>query len=76
MSDWVSVSVEQLKADEPARKDRGHSFTCPKRIPWLRYCKHCGHVGLKNAISVLVTRIGCGYERDPRYVTWTKTGVV
>jgi hypothetical protein len=76
VSDWINVSLDQLSKDDPVRKARGHSFVTPKRIPWLRYCQYCGHVGMKNPISVLVTKIGCAFERDPRYISWTTTGVI
>jgi hypothetical protein len=65
---WKTVSLTELSKEEPERKDRGHSFIRPKRIPWLSYCRYCGHVPLKNEISVLVTRIGCAFERDQRYL--------
>ena len=73
MADWIQVDLNDLSDKEPPRKDQNHSFTSPKGLAWLHYCRHCGHVGLKNVISVLVTKIGCGYERDPRYQTWAKS---
>lgn len=68
--DWVTISAAQLSRVEPMRNNRGHSFVSPKFMPWLQYCRFCGHVALKNDISVLITRIGCDYEGDPRYVGW------
>jgi hypothetical protein len=70
-SDWISV--RELRGDEPQRADRSHSFISPKKMPAVRYCRYCGHVALKNWISTLVTRLGCGYEADPRYQTWLRT---
>jgi hypothetical protein len=74
VSDWVSVGWNEVSKEEPARQSRGHSFTTIKRVTWPKFCQYCGHVALKNGISVLVNRIGCDYERDSRFKAWVASG--
>lgn len=76
MANWISLSLNDLLDDtEPPRPNHGHSYmVISKYVSWPHFCKYCGHVPLKNGISQLVSKIGCGYERDPRYVAWVKGG--
>ncbi len=37
-------------------------------------CMFCGHVPLKNNISQIVTRAGCGYARNSQYKSWVNKG--
>jgi hypothetical protein len=73
MPDWISVNLASLSHEEPQRQDRAHSFRHAKGTS-IQFCRYCGHVPLKNAISVLVTRVGCGYESDLRFQNWVRTG--
>lgn len=73
--DWITVSLSELSTAEPKRDSRGHSFTGIRgKHGFPQFCGHCGHVALKNGISQLVTRIGCDYQRDPRYRAWLAGG--
>lgn len=70
MSDWKTVGWDELSHEEPKRVNQGHAFDRPKAITWPSWCRHCGHVPLKNDISKLVTKIGCNYEKDARFKQW------
>jgi hypothetical protein len=72
MSNWVTLKPEDLLPDEPPRKGP-HSWTTIPGMAWPTYCRHCGHVPLRNWISRLVTRLGCGYEQDAQYRLWQRT---
>ena len=74
MSDWQTIRFDAVSKEEPKRVDRGHAFTTPKRVPWLKFCRSCGHIPLRNAISEIVSKAGCGYETDVRYLAWRKAG--
>ena len=37
-------------------------------------CDYCGHCLLKNRISQLVNRLGCGYANHPQYKQWVANG--
>lgn len=71
MSDWVTVKPGEKLEDGPELTG-GHTLRAPKKIPWLSYCQRCGHVAGKNYIGRLVSKIGCGYKRDQRYLAWRK----
>jgi hypothetical protein len=73
VSDWVTVLASELSHEEPRRANRGHSFRGVRgKIGFPQFCCHCGHCALKNEISILVTRIGCDYERDQRFRDWCR----
>lgn len=73
MSGWVTVSVSDLSDKDPPRTDRGHHFQgIHGKFGFPQFCQYCGHVPLKNDISVLCTKIGCAYPRDPRFIAWRR----
>lgn len=72
MNDWVTVKASELSSEEPKRSTRGHGFVRPKKMQWLCYCRYCGHLALKNDVSKLVTKVGCDFERDPRFLSWKR----
>lgn len=41
-----------------------------------RFCHHCGHVVLNNAISQWAASKDCNYKDLPAYKRWLKTGVI
>lgn len=71
-SDWVSASVSDLTDESASQPNRSHSFITIKKLAYPAYCERCGHCNLKNDISQLVTRIGCNYKRDSRYIGMRK----
>lgn len=70
---WVTVSLAELTTAEPPRIDRGHSFGGIRgKHGFPQFCQFCGHVPLKNDISALCTKLGCGYPKDARYLAWRR----
>jgi len=69
---WVTIDPSKPSPD--AKLTGPHHFKPMKRLSSFRYCIRCGHADLRNKISEMVTRIGCGYEDDPRYKTWVAGG--
>lgn len=76
MSDWVTVSERELGTLEPKRSNRGHSYTHVAKVSWPSFCKYCGLIPLKNAISKLCAKLGCDYALDPRVKQWRRTGAL
>jgi uncharacterized protein (DUF2225 family) len=52
-------------ADEEYRGP--HCFHAMSRLWTVHYCCECGHAAMKNELSQIVTKIGCGYKTDQRY---------
>lgn len=72
-SGWVSAKFEDLKDEAPVT-NRAHSFRgIHGTHGFPQFCRFCGHVPLKNAISELVTRLGCGYESNSQFREWLRT---
>jgi hypothetical protein len=73
MADWKTLSLDEKLSDEDPHKGKtGHVFYTPKKMVWLTYCSRCGHIALKNKISTMVTKLGCGFASDGRYQQWLK----
>lgn len=73
MSEWKTVSFNE-ELDHEEMPDRGHSFIkISKHVQWPPFCRTCGHIPLKNAISTLVTKLGCRYKTKTQYVQWLST---
>lgn len=45
----------------------------PKRapFPWA-ICDHCGLVRLKNKVTDLAVKLGCGWKEHPTYIAYAK----
>jgi len=68
---WVQASKADFSPADDVPLSGPHNIKpAGKHLAWLSYCRRCGHVPLRNEISQLVTRLGCGYERDQRYQAW------
>lgn len=53
---------------------QGHRWNHVRGYPGIRWCVSCGHVPLRNAISTLVTTIGCNWEDHPTIQAWRRAG--
>ncbi len=51
----------------------GHSFQSPSGLK-IRYCVGCGLIPLKNWITQMCVRLGCGYKESAQFVAWEKGG--
>lgn len=73
---WVRASKDDFRPEDDVPLTGPHNIQpAGRHLSWLRYCRRCGHVPLRNSISRLVTQLGCGYERDARYQAWKTRGV-
>lgn len=73
-ADWKTIGWDDVSQEEPQRPNRSHAFVAVSpKVPYPNFCRYCGHIPLKNWISKLVTKIGCGFEADPRYKEWLRT---
>lgn len=66
---WVTIDPSTIQADT-AELSGPHRYQ--RKGTWLQYCIRCGHCPLRNAISELVHRIGCGFKSDQRYIAWVR----
>ncbi len=60
-----NAPVQEFKLEGP------HKYV--KVYRGLLTCDYCGHIFLRNNISMLVDRLGCGYREHPKFKAWLKS---